>query len=395
MLPNGSESVTSLVRIRETTTKMNDTMLRTIRWLGSLCLLSVTVLLWPMTLFADAGRPSGGSSKEVAAVQYTNNGTWLDYAYLSKAAFWTNVPQVATAMEESYQVPYWFLNVGSMDASGRLVGGVSNVVNFLNTLKGWEDRNGYHFKVFAWLNANRPKVDVTNLAVRSNMVEECAKLVSTNEPNSYIAGARRTFDGIQLDYEPCGPRDNVFDSLVNFFDRVRSKFAAIGMGNKLTSFTAEKYGTNDSEWVWSPQYYYDMAPHLDLLCAMTYDTGIKVGSEYQDWMEDQTTNILRAVSGKWWDNDAQHPAPKNRVKVMIGFPAFPNSKWHTNTAENVIFASSGVKAALAGLSKRGDGSVAYFEGAAVYAYSDGTGTNGYSNVNTDWRWWREKWLRSP
>jgi len=365
---------------------MTRKLLGTVRSVGVVC------LLWPMWLLAGTGDSSSGSSPGSATVRYVNNGTWLDYAYLSEAEYWTNVPQVATQMRDSCHVSYWFLNVGSMDQTGKLKGGVSNVVHFLDTLKGWEDQNHYRFKVFAWLNANRPKVDVTNPAVRANMVEECGKLVSTNVPNSYIAGANRAFDGIQLDYEPCGPADNVFDSLVGFFDQVHGKLVAIGMGSTLTSFTAEKYGTNNSEWVWTPQYYYDMAPHLDLLCAMTYDTGIKVGPEYQDWMEYQTTNILRAVSGKWWGNDAQHPPPTNHVKVMIGFPAFPNSTWHTNAAENVIFASSGVKAALATLSGRGDNSAGYFEGAAVYAHSDGTGTNGYANNGTDWRWFREQWL---
>jgi hypothetical protein len=356
--------------------------------------ISVICLLWPMWLLAGTGDSLSGSPTGVGAARYTNNGTWLAYAYLSKAGYWTNVPQVATQMKERYQVPFWFLNVGSMDASGKLVGGVSNVVNFLDALKGWEDQNGYHFKVFAWLNANWPKVDVTNPAVRSNMVEECGKLVSTNVPNSYIAGASRAFDGIQLDFEPCGPRDKVFDSLISFFDQVHTEFATIGVGNKLTSFTSQKYGTNNSEWAWSPQFYYDMAPHLNLLCAMTYDSGIKIGSDYRDWMEYETTNILRAVSGKWWDNDAQHPPPSNGVKVMIGFPAFPNSKWHTNAAENVVFASSGVKAALADLTKRGDNSAGYFEGAAVYLHSDGTGTNGYANNHTDWRWFKEQWLNT-
>lgn len=361
---------------------MTRRLLRPAQCVGVIC------LVWPAWLLAGTGEPSSVASR------YTNNGTWLDYAYLSRAACWTNVPQVAAEMKNDYQVSYWFLNVGSMDASGKLVGGVSNVVNFLNTLRGWEDQNHYHFTVFAWLNANWPKVDVTNPAVRANMVEECAKLVSRKEPDSYIGGAKRAFDGVQLDFEPCGPRDRVFDSLVSFFDQVHGKLGAIGMGKTLTSFTAEKYGTNDSEWVWSPQYYYDMARHLDLLCAMTYDTGIKTGPDYQDWMESQTTNILRAVSGRWWNNDAQHPAPTNRVKVMIGFPAFPNSKWHTNAAENIVFASAGLKAALADLSRRGDDSVRYFEGAAVYAESDGTGTNGYANVKTDWRWFQENWVNS-
>lgn len=369
---------------------MHKRLAMTRKRLGTMRSVSLIGLLWPLWLLAG----TGDSSNRSPAAWYTNNGTWLDYAYLSEAEYWTNVPQVAALMKDSYHVSYWFLNVGSIDPTGKLKGRVSNAVNFLNTLNGWEERNNYHFKVLAWLNANRPKVDVTNPSVRANMVEECGKLVSTNAPNSYIAGANRAFDGIQLDYEPCGPADNVFDSLVSFFDQVHAKFAAGGLGNKLTSFTSEKYGTNNSEWVWSPQYYYDMAPHLDLLCAMTYDSGIKIGSEYQDWMEYQTTNVLRAVSGKWWNNDAQHPPPTNHPKVMIGFPAFPNSKWHTNTAENIVFASSGVKAALADLSKRGDNSAGYFDGAAVYAYSDGTGTNGYSNIATDWRWFQEHWLNS-
>jgi hypothetical protein len=326
-------------------------------------------------------------------VRYTNNGTWLDYAYLSKPEYWTQVPRVAARMKEDH-VHFWFLNVGSMDASGKLTGGVTNAVHFLNELREWEDQNHYRFTVFAWLNANWPKVDLTNTVVRANMAGECGKLVSTNVSNSYIVGASRAFDGIQLDFEPCGQRLNVFDSLVNFFDQVHAKFAAIGVADKLTSFTPEKYGTNNSEWVWRPQFYYDLAPHLDLLCVMTYDSGIKTGSTYQDWIENQTTNILRAVSGKWWNNDAQHPPPTNRVKVMIGFPAFPNSKWHTNTAENIVFASSGVKAALAELSRRGDVSARYFEGAAVYLHSDGTGTNGYANCNTDWHWFQEHWLNA-
>jgi hypothetical protein len=372
---------------------------RSTRWNPpqSALLILALCLLWPLGVLAADGDPAAQVPPAAAGTgTYLNNGTWMDYAYLCKPEYLARLPEVATQMKESCRVPVWFLNVGSLDENGKLQGrGVSNVVSYLNALKSWEDKNHYHFQVFAWLNANWPKVSVTNPAVRANMVEECRKLVSAKVPNSYIVGASRAFDGIQLDYEPCGQPNKVFDSLVNFFDQVHTKFAAIGAEGKLTSFTPEKYGTNNSsEWCWGPQFYYDMAPHLDLLCAMTYDTGIKVGSEYHDWMEYQTTNILRAVSGKWWDNDTQHPPPTNHVKVMIGFPAFPNSKWHTNTVENVIFASSGVKAGLAELSKRGDDSVGYFEGAALYAHSDGKGTGGYANNDTDWRWFKERWLNA-
>jgi hypothetical protein len=41
---------------------------------------------------------------------------------------------------------------------------------------------------------------------------------------------------------------------------------------------------------------------------MTYDSGLK-SAEYQSWIEDQTAQILQAVSGAAWNFDADHPRP--------------------------------------------------------------------------------------
>src|SRR5262249_32955148 len=144
-------------------------------------------------------------------------------------------------------------------------------------------------------------------------------------------------------------------SLTNLFDTVRAGFNSIGASNKLTSFTSPSYNTAVNDvWGWTPDSYYAMANHLDLLVAMTYDTAYTNTSRYQNWIQDQTTNILKAVSGKFWNNDAQHPAPTNGVQVMVGFPAFPNSVNHTNTVENISVAAPGVDAGLANLANRGD-----------------------------------------
>ncbi len=304
---------------------------------------------------------------------YTNNAMWLGYAYLSTQSYWLSVPQVAYQMRTNYCVPYWFLNVGTLDNTGRLTGSTptATVTNFLNTLKTWENQQGYQFKVLAWLNADSSVVDVTSPSVRSNIVDECKKLVSTSWLNSYVAGASRTFDGMQLDLEPAGLNTNLFNGLVTLFDQVRAGFGSIGMSSKLTSFTAPKYGTANSSY-WSADNYYAMASHLDLLVAMTYDSGLTTGAAYQSWIQDQATNVLRAVSGKNWNNDALHPAPTNGVKVLIGFPAFPNSSFHTNTAENIFYAAPGVNAGLSNLQTIADFSTNYFQGAAVFLLSDGT-----------------------
>ena len=54
--------------------------------------------------------------------------------------------------------------------------------------------------------------------------------------------------------------------------------------------------------------------------------------------QDQTTNILQAVSWKYWTNDVNHPAPSNDINVLIGFPAYPSTSFRTNTAEKIFHA---------------------------------------------------------
>ena len=277
------------------------------RWTNSLPKLPrriwTTGLFWALFAFlASTGITTAQDpvSRSIVSqtVKYSDNGAWLGYGYLSEQSYWSQVPKVAFQMRSNYRVRYWFLNVGTLDATGRLKGSVSSVTNFLNTLKTWENQQGYQFKVFAWLNADSAKVDVTDAMVRSNIVGECRKLVSKRVPNSYVAGASRTFDGMQLDLEPTGQDLNQLNGIVMLFDKVRPGFHNLRLDNKLTSFTPSKCGTRNKWWS-SPQFYYTLAGHLDLLCAMTYDTGITTGSVYQSWMQDQTTNILEAVSGKY------------------------------------------------------------------------------------------------
>ncbi len=337
----------------------------------------------------------------------TNNATWLGYNYVGTESYWSKVPQLAFQMKTNYRVPYWFVNVGLLGTNGVLQESPAGVTNFLNTLKTWENQQGYQFKVFAWVNGDMPysggptsgTVNVNIASVASNIVMEAEKLVSTNVAGSYIAHSTRAFDGVQLDLEPAGPNgsDTQFFNIVQMIVNIKSAFQSLGLGNKLTSFTSPTYttsSTNDNVWNWPPMYYYTMGTNIDLLCAMTYNTGYTSGSEYQSWIQGQTTNILKMVSGRYWNNDSLHPVPTNGVEVMTGFPAFPNSSNHTNTAENISFAAPGVQAGLTNLQSRGDLSTNFFLGAAVYLQNDGTGDDGYASYDTDWWWFGQYWLNT-
>ncbi len=336
---------------------------------------------------------------------YTNNAMWLAYDYLGTKSYWSQVPQLAFQMMTNYRVAYWFLNVGLLGTNGVLQESAASVTNFLDTLNTWETQTGYKFKLVAWINGDLPysggptsgNVNVEIPAVSSNIVMEAEKLVSTNVAGSYVAGATRTFDGVQLDLEPAGPNgsDTQYWDIVQLFVNIKSAFRALGMGNKLTSFSSPPYtttSTNNNVWNWPPMYYYAMGTNIDQLCVMTYDTGYTSGSEYQGWVQDQTTNVLKMVSGRYWNNAPPYSLPTNDVHVMIGFPAFPNSSNHTNTAENISFAGPGTQAGLTTLETGGDPSTNYFQGAAVYLQNDGTGLDGYASYAKDWWWFGQYWL---
>jgi hypothetical protein len=295
---------------------------------------------------------------------------------------------------------YWFVNVGQVNSSGQLVGGADGLgktVAFLNALNDWEVSHGYKFKVLAWINGTLTMIDpdyidVNNAIKRQAIVNECKKLISTAVAGSYIAGASRSFDGIQIDFEPSGQDATRFDNLKTLMDDIRRGIEA--QPGKLSSFVTPKYESGTpSQWSWTPSFFYVMSRHVDILAAMTYDSDEKPGEHYENWIRDQTTAILRSVSGRLWGNDPDHPSPQNGVKVMLGFPAFPANANHDVEAENIKYAAPGVDAGLKALETGGDPSRDYVQSAAVFLHTDGTGKDHFANKSPDWWWFSHYWLQ--
>jgi hypothetical protein len=340
------------------------------------------------------GAPTNHKTVPISA-RYADTGIWLAYDYGNRQDWVDRIPQVASQLWNDYHVLYVFVNVGLLNSSGRIGDLPPSLVSCLDRFKAWEGQHGHQFKVLACINGNTRVVDPNSEKVRANILDEATRMVTTTISNSYVAGAKRAFDGVQLDLEPAGPNgsDVQYNNIKQLMMDIKAAFASMGHANKLTSFTPGAYTIRAiDKWGWPAAYYYDMGSHVDLLCAMTYDSDITNGAAYQSWIQDQTTNILRATSGKSWHNDALHPAPTNGVKVMIGFPAYANSAHHTNTAENIIYAATGVNAAIADLAARGDHSTNFFQGAAIFSLTDGTGSDGRASYEKDLRWFREYWL---
>ena len=332
-----------------------------------------------------------GDTLSSVAGLYTQNATFLGHGYVTSQSSVDRVPDLASRMQNTYMVSYWFTNVGLIDSSGLMVHPETQLVKaaaFLNAVNDYEIAAGAAFTVLAWMNnGNSSSLDVTDATVRSTIVNECLKFVSTTVDGSYVAGANRAFDGVLLDIEPTGHNDTYFNALKTLMDEIK---AAIGT-NKLVGFTPPKYATNNSVWFWSPTYYYYMARHVDILCAMTYDNASPSGSAYQAWMTSQATEILQAVSGEYWP-DGSHPPPGNGVMVFIGLPAFPPNANHNPAYENIEFGAQGLDTAITSLNNAGDPSQGHFQGAAVFLHTDGSGADGYASWATDWWWFGRYWL---
>lgn len=334
----------------------------------------------------------------VPASATTTNGVWMSHNYVKYSSYVSDVPRVATFMRNN-QVTYLFVNAGVLDTTGHITNSateLAQVKNFLNAIKTWETSNGYQFKVLAWISGDvdpantSTYVDISSATIRNAIVDEGKKFVLPSFTGSYVSGANRAFDGVQMDLEPSGANDTLFNNLKTLMDSLKT---GVGSG-KLTSYAAHKYGTTNQYW-WSPTYYHYMARRVDLICGMCYNSTITTSSAYRTWMRDQTSNICRAVSGAYWNNDASHPAPTNGVKVVIGFPAFPASSSHIVTAETVSAAALGTLDGTALLTSNGDSSVNYFAGASIFLYTNGTGSDGYSKESTDWVSWEHDWLGWP
>lgn len=332
-----------------------------------------------------------------AQPSHTDNGSFLGYAYIKYNSYINaNLANALTNFQYNYGTDILFVNCGSVNSSGQLVNGASQVSSaayFLNSLASWEAANGASFTVFAYISGsltttNANYLDVSNATVRANFAAECAKFTSTSSPGSYIVGANRTFDGVFVDLEPAGGTSSAastqFNNLKTLMDQVKS---AVG-GGKLTSFAAPQYNASSSSvWCWGPTYYYYMARHVDILMGMTYDSGSTSSSGYQSWMQQQTINILRAVSGEYW-TDGSHSAPTNGVTVMLGFPAYPSNANHNPAYENTTNAAIGVQAGLGSIDATASN---FFRSAAVFLTTDGTGNDGYASWSTDWNNLASSW----
>lgn len=324
-----------------------------------------------------------------AAPMSESNAVWLTRSNVTTPDHVAMVPEMASRLQD-LQVRYLFLNSATLNRQGLTDVKSAQLVPFLDALGRWERANNYKFIVLVWLTgtlepSSARYLDISDPALRGAVATEAGRYLDSKAEGSLIAGCTRPTDGILLDLQPIGGNSGVLKSYALLLDEVKQVSARA----QKVAASVHKLG-NQSAWQLSESSYHQLAQHADYLVAWTYNSGQKTSDDYRAWIERQTTDILRSVSGVAWKNNAHYPAPKNGVKVFIGFPAFPaDKKNHLEGAEPIAAAAAGAKTALASLDAL---SRSYFEGAAIHALSNGEADDGYAKWATDFEEFRSAWL---
>jgi hypothetical protein len=346
----------------------------------------------------------GSAQSQVNPRDYQQNASFLSRRFLtdSKNAAALTSDFLARA-DKLYKTPLLFPNGGLLSSMGVLDHAPYAAKLFLDQVSGYETANRRTFTVMPYLNAYSPedhshpanlRLDLTDPAVRANVVAECARYVSNKAPGSYVAGAARAFDGIVIDIEPAGD-PAFFASLKTLMADIRVSFDRAGLRNKKIGVAAPQFTARSPKpnWGWDSSDYYYIARYVDYVIAMTYDSSLTDESRYQPWIAEQTAHILQAVSGAAWRFDSSHPKPTSGVRVLIGLPGFyAVTKAHDPEVESVAHGAAGIRDGLFLLLSTDKLSLGYFQGAAMFSHDGGAGDSQYARYDKDWRWWTECWL---
>lgn len=327
------------------------------------------------------------------------NGVWLGYAHAESAT--QAQPAAVSALLQrlygTYNVSYIFVNVGHVDSTGHIVNVPPHLQDFLASAVGWRSANQAPLHLVAWLNgltdpsASPDAIDLSQPTLRAAVVAEAQRLVSAAEPGSYVAPGFE-FDGVQLDFEPSGDdptQPGRFEGFESLMGELRAGFAAANRPETRISAIAPQLGTA-SAWRWSADQYYLFAQMLDMVVWLAYDTQLTASGAYQARVQEQATDILRAI---WGEGLSQpRPQPPYTAGLMVALPAYPATPNHDPAVENIHFAAIGLTAAVTALKSANDPAVEDLIGAAVYLQSDGTGNDGFASWTTDWAAFAQDWL---
>lgn len=272
---------------------------------------------------------------------HDRNAVWLEHRWLER-------PQPVAEMEALFErlarrgIAYAYPHMIPFDAAGRLPRhDRQQLRDFLAAAR----RVAPGLRVLPWVGGLRVGykrqraglLQLADLSQRQRMVAEVRGLMDEG------------FDGIHLNVEP------VDDGNVELLALLRALRTAVGEPG-LLSLAATRPAPlglpRAANFAWSPEYYSRVAPLVDQLVIMGYDTALPTPAAYRRYLRWSTSSVAGALDASGSD-----------ARVLMGVPTYDSygfmHRAGVETPENALL---GIVAGLRGLGAGGT-----FEGVALYA----------------------------
>jgi hypothetical protein len=290
----------------------------------SLVLFSLLILFLAGWLFFGEGIHSPGKTIEPRVA------FWMEHAWAS--AELQNYEKLLNEIE-ALNITDLYFHVGPISEEGKLATDLN-----LGAMK-LEDLSTINY---AWIGQIRAKIELSDPAIRSKIVDACVWLVDSG------------FDGIHVDIEPVRPGDEDFLLLIQ---EIKAKLPQVPLSvamdqwqpEKLSDLVAKAINTSIESY-WTTQQVENVAEFADQLVVMTYDTGFNRSDLYSWWVEQQTLSLSRILD--------------SNTELFIGLPTYDEGSSINPHAENLESGLKGFQAGIENLRSKKNN----IQGLALYPY---------------------------
>jgi len=254
---------------------------------------------------------------------------WMEHPWSTMMApdFQKLQEQIAT-----HHIDTLYFHVGPLSPSGQLATDLSISTEQLRSLGTTN---------YAWIGQVRSKIDLDDPTVRAQIIQSAAWVLSQG------------FDGIHLDIEPVRADDTGFLSLLKELRAASPAKISVAMDEWQPEFLSKwlsKLFNVSIQSYWSSSQVTALAPYLDELVVMTYDTGFHDPALYEWWVEQQTVALSNVVP--------------DTVQVRIGIPSYTEGASIDPAAENLSTGLAGFKRGVQNVRSN----LSRLSGLAVYPY---------------------------
>src|SRR3989344_7757340 len=205
---------------------------------------------------------------------------------------WLEDKQILDKMRDN-NIKYLFVDVGDTAKNGKLKTSEEDIEHFLDKIRSYESANNFDFVLLPYSEIMLTDYDLTSSGFEDNFVNDYNRLIEMG------------FDGIHVDIEaiPSEQREDYLRLLERLGREVpKNKFVSVYPG------TIAVEGETNSVWVWSLNYYQQVADRADIVSVSGYDSGSESEQEYNDYLNEQ----INAILSREWNTNLFFTVPTHK-----------------------------------------------------------------------------------